>query len=277
MIIINGHIKTDPALVHDLAADLATGVERTKAEDGCIFYAFAIDDAAAGTILAVERWRDQASLDAGDRRADGQMGGEIRAGRPLVRRFERAGLRRMSPAAAPLAIVQNCYVVRDLDAACARLNALYGIGPFVGGSEAELSSHRYRGEAAPPIRIRGVFVQSGDLNVELVQLLSDTPSAFHDMFAGGGEGFHHVAMFCADYAARRDAMIAAGYPLVSEFTATLGEGDEVQICYLDARDTLGHMIELYPEHAVIRDMYRQARDAATGWDGRDLIVPWGSV
>ncbi len=64
MIIINGHIKTDPALVHDLAADLAAGVERTKAEDGCIFYAFAIDDAAAGTILAVERWRDQASLEA---------------------------------------------------------------------------------------------------------------------------------------------------------------------------------------------------------------------
>ncbi len=176
-------------------------------------------------------------------------------------------------------IVQNCYVVRDLDDACHRLHTLYGIGPFVGGSEAELTGHYYRGEPASPIRLRGVFVQSGELNIELVQLLSDAPSAFHDMFADGGEGFHHVALFCADYEARRDAMIAQGYALASEFTATLGpaEADRVRICYLDARSTLGHMIELYPEHPVIRDMYRQAREAPRGWDGRRLIIPWGEV
>lgn len=64
MLIINGHIKTDPALVEALAAELRGGVERTLKEDGCLFYAFAIDDAAAGSILAVERWRDEASLAA---------------------------------------------------------------------------------------------------------------------------------------------------------------------------------------------------------------------
>jgi hypothetical protein len=34
------------------------------------------------------------------------------------------------------------------------------------------------------------------------------------------------------------------------------------------------MIELYPENAIIRDMYRQARDAAQSWDRKQLIVPW---
>ncbi|WP_197277254.1 VOC family protein [Sphingomonas profundi] len=177
----------------------------------------------------------------------------------------------------PARIVQNCYVVRNLEEACARMHALYGIGPFIGGVEAELSDHEYRGRPAPPIRLRGVFVQSGDLNIELVELVSTSPSAFHDMFAAGAEGFHHVAMFCADYAAERDAMIAQGYALASEFSVTFGPGDVAQICYLDARDTLGHMIELYPEHPVIRDMYRQARVAPDGWDGQRLIIPWGEV
>ena len=167
-------------------------------------------------------------------------------------------------------IVQNCYVVRDLDEACARLHRLYGMGPFVGGSEGVLDNHVYRGTPAPPIRIRGVFVQSGELNVELVQLLSDTPSAFHDMFGNGGEGFHHNALFCPDYEATRDAWVAEGHAIASEFTTAFG----AKICYIDARATHGHMIELYPENEIIRGMYRTARLAVERWDGRDLIVPW---
>ncbi|MDX1581773.1 MAG: VOC family protein, partial [Alphaproteobacteria bacterium] len=100
----------------------------------------------------------------------------------------------MKPLINNAAIVQNCYVVRDLEQACARLHGMYGIGPFLGGAESALTSHHYRGREEEPIRIRGVFVQSGDLNIELVQLLSQGPSAFHDMFPDGGEGFHHVAL-----------------------------------------------------------------------------------
>ncbi|MDI1295907.1 MAG: VOC family protein [bacterium] len=168
------------------------------------------------------------------------------------------------------AIVQTCYVVRDLDAACARLHALLGVGPFVGGVAMALEDHHYRGATAEPIRLRGVFVQSGAHNIELVQILSSGPSAFHDLFPDGGEGLHHVAMFCADYAAERDRWVAAGYPVASEFTTGFG----AQICYIDARPLLGHCIELYPEHPLIRGMYAQTAEEARHWDGRRLIVPW---
>ncbi|WP_156678074.1 putative quinol monooxygenase [Sphingomonas profundi] len=63
MIILNGRIKTSPEDVRALAADLVAGVARTRKEDGCIEYGFALEDAEAGTILVIERWRDQASLD----------------------------------------------------------------------------------------------------------------------------------------------------------------------------------------------------------------------
>jgi len=175
-----------------------------------------------------------------------------------------------NPASRALAVVQNCYVVRDLEAACREFNALYGIGPFVGGVEDTLDNHVYRGRPAPPVRLKVVFVQSGDLNIELAQIISDGPSAFHDMFADGGQGLHHVAVFADDYEAARDGYVARGMPVASEFTVPFG----AQICYIDAREQLGHMIELYPENAIIRGMYEQARVAAQGWDGRQLIVPW---
>ena len=170
----------------------------------------------------------------------------------------------------PLAIVQNCYVVRTLEAACRHFHHLYGIGPFVGGVEFELGDHVYRGRPADPIRAKGVLVQSGELNIELLQPLSDGPSAIRDMFAPGEEGFHHAAVFVDDYETARDRFVSLGTPVASEFTTAFG----ARICYLDARASLGHMIELYPENAIIRGMYDQARRAAANWDGRDLIVPW---
>ncbi|MFM6854040.1 MAG: VOC family protein [Sphingopyxis sp.] len=140
----------------------------------------------------------------------------------------------------------------------------------MGGTEFSLDNHVYRGQPAPPIPLRGAFAQSGELNIEVIQILSDTPSAFRDMFAAGQGGFHHAAMFCDDYEADKARFVASGMAVASEFTTNFG----AKICYMDARDTLGHMIELYPQNAIIRAMYQQARDAALTWDGRSLIIPW---
>lgn len=170
----------------------------------------------------------------------------------------------------PLHIVQNCYVVPDLEAACARMNALLGIGPFVGGVEAVLTDHVYRGQPADPIRLRGVFAQSGELNIEIVQILSTGPCAFTDMFAAGTGGLHHSAIFCDDYDATRDDWVARGYPVASEFRTDFG----TPICYIDTRADLGHFIELYPEDAIIRSMYAQTVEETRDWNGKTLFVPW---
>jgi len=62
MIILAGHLKTSPELVMELAEALRALVEPTLCEDGCLNYHFAVDDAAAGTVLVYERWRDQDAL-----------------------------------------------------------------------------------------------------------------------------------------------------------------------------------------------------------------------
>lgn len=170
----------------------------------------------------------------------------------------------------PMPIVQNCYVVPNLEAACRAFHDQYGIGPFVGGATVLLTDHVYRGTPQPPIELIGCFVQSGDLNIELVELVSEGPSAFRHMFPGKTGGFHHTALFAEDYEAAREMFAARGYPVASEFRTVWG----APICYVDARVELGHMIEVYPEDPVIRAMYAQARERAERWDRRELIVPW---
>ncbi len=170
----------------------------------------------------------------------------------------------------PVTLVQMAFLVRSLEEGCAALNRAYGWGPFCGGTEGVLADHTYRGEPAGPIRIRGVFVQTGEINVEVIEVVSDAPSAFHEMLhADGGPVLHHCATFAADYESTRDHFVAQGFPVVSEF-GFAGH----HICYVDTRPLLGFMTEIYPELPIIRAMYAETRDAAAARPGDLAIRPF---
>jgi quinol monooxygenase YgiN len=64
MLIVTGRISTDPTLVTELLTDLRAGIARSMQEDGCQFYSFALEDLAAGTLLTLQIWRDEAALAA---------------------------------------------------------------------------------------------------------------------------------------------------------------------------------------------------------------------
>lgn len=64
MIVITGQIFTGPDTLPALYARLKALCEPSRAEDGCIFYHMAMEDAERGVIMAMEGWRDQAALDA---------------------------------------------------------------------------------------------------------------------------------------------------------------------------------------------------------------------
>lgn len=172
----------------------------------------------------------------------------------------------------PVTLVQMAFLVPKLEDGCAALNRAYGWGPFLGGTEGVLADHTYRGEPAAPIRIRGVFVQTGELNVEVIEVVSDAPSAFHESLRADGQPvLHHCATFAADYEGTRDHLVAQGYPVVSEF-GFAGR----RICYVDTRPLLGYMTEVYPELPVIRAMYAEARAAASAAPLAGTIRPFST-
>jgi quinol monooxygenase YgiN len=62
MLMVTGRICTAPRLAAELLNDLQQGVERSRGEDGCFFYSFAMEDGRAGHLLTIQIWRDEAAL-----------------------------------------------------------------------------------------------------------------------------------------------------------------------------------------------------------------------
>lgn len=64
MILLMGYVHLDPSDVDEFAADVQDVVASTRAEKGCLFYSFTLEDARAGRVLTVQRWEDQESIAA---------------------------------------------------------------------------------------------------------------------------------------------------------------------------------------------------------------------
>jgi len=164
-------------------------------------------------------------------------------------------------------IIQNAYVVDNLQEAMERWTKLYGIGPWVILADVKGDNLTYRGEPSELV-FSAAFVQSGEINIELIEQHTDGPSAFRDMFAPGEEGFHHVAIISEDYEGDKVRFEAAGCPVATEFSS----GPDSGITFVDTREKLGHMVELYQNEAAIMGLYSVIRQAAENWDGETLIA-----
>jgi quinol monooxygenase YgiN len=64
MVIIQGVVRISEADRDKFRAAAAAMIPATRAEAGCIFYSYAEDALEPGLVHIVERWRDQAALDA---------------------------------------------------------------------------------------------------------------------------------------------------------------------------------------------------------------------
>jgi quinol monooxygenase YgiN len=64
MIILMGNVQVQATDAARFLTEVQTLARTTRAREGCLFYPVATEDAAAGRMLVVERWRNQASLTA---------------------------------------------------------------------------------------------------------------------------------------------------------------------------------------------------------------------
>jgi len=164
-------------------------------------------------------------------------------------------------------IVQNAYVVHDLDEAIERWHAAFGLGPFVVSRHLQFERVIYRG-LPTPLDISAAFAQSGDLQIELICQHGPEPSAFRDMFAAGEEGLHHVAVFPKDHDRFISGCTSRGFAVATELAAAGGVG----AAFIDTRELWGHMLEVYRDNGILRAFYRLVAGAARDWDGSTLII-----
>jgi hypothetical protein len=183
--------------------------------------------------------------------------------------------RRMASSDRPLAfapqIVQIAYHVSDVEEAAHRMSQTIGAGPFFVAEHIELTSCTYRGS---PVEFdhSSAYGQSGHLMLELIHQHNEGPSAIRDMYGPDEEGLHHVAAFVDDLPTARKHFEILSYETAMVAETTSG----VTFVFMDARQKLGHMLELYEPTPMLRAFYDMVRDAALDWDGSDPVRTLGA-
>ena len=163
-------------------------------------------------------------------------------------------------------IMQNSWIVRDLDAAVEHWLKTTGIGPFYLVKGVTIEDQLYRGQPTH-IEVSYALAQAGEIQVELVCQHNDVPSAYRDTVPADAEmAFHHMAIYTGDY----DADLAA-YQAAGAEVAFSGGFAGKRFCYVDTSRTIGCMIELI-EHSEAQDsFFTLLRESARDWDGTDPI------
>jgi catechol 2,3-dioxygenase-like lactoylglutathione lyase family enzyme len=160
-------------------------------------------------------------------------------------------------------------VVEDIDTAMRLWTQGLGIGPFYVGRERSFTNFTYRGNSASPPVLSIALAQVGPLQIELIQQLNDTPSAFTEFTRAGRSGMHHLASMFRDptqYDAAHRRLTDAG---LVEVQSGIGSGGRWS--YLGTDPLEFPMFELCETHGALGEMFDRVRAAAIGWDGADPI------
>ncbi|PXA85688.1 ABC transporter permease [Nostoc sp. 3335mG] len=157
-------------------------------------------------------------------------------------------------------IIQYAWVVPKLEDAARLWFDTTGVGPFLINRDLRLDQPRYRG--APSLtRFSTAVAQHGDVQIELVEQLDDTPSAYRETVAAGATGFHHIAFISADFDADLAHYTDRGHTIAAD-----GNFGPMRYVYVDTVAALGHMVEIVEDKPAIRAFFGGVRKAAERWD-----------
>jgi catechol 2,3-dioxygenase-like lactoylglutathione lyase family enzyme len=161
----------------------------------------------------------------------------------------------------PGPVRQTGFVVRDLDRALSHWVDALGIGPWITLDSVVLDPTEYRGQpVVTPLRM--ALAQSGDLQIELIQALDDSPSCYREFLDAGHEGLHHLAWWTDDYDGVARAVADAGWGTVQS-EDLMG----THFCYLDTPAHPGTIAEVMELTDATRWLATYVREAAETWDG----------
>ena len=164
----------------------------------------------------------------------------------------------------PGPIRQVGYVVDDIDQAMQSWIDL-SVGPWFVIRRLPMRA-LYRGEPCETT-LSLALSNSGELQLELIQQLDDTPSIFTEFLAADGPGYHQLAYWTEDFDATMKAVEEAGWPVAWSG----GEGFGVRFAYIEPPNSPATIIEVSELTETTRASATHIRDAAANWDGSDPI------
>jgi methylmalonyl-CoA/ethylmalonyl-CoA epimerase len=159
-------------------------------------------------------------------------------------------------------IVQNAFVVRDLDAAVAHWTGTVGVGPFYLLDHIQYGEVYFRG-APLTLDMSVAIAQWGDIQIELIVQHDAAASIYSEFLARHGEGLQHLGVMTASL----DEHLERLRPLGIEPVQWGATANGMRFAYVDTDRQAGGMIELIETGPAVEAFFAKVRKAADHWDG----------
>lgn len=158
---------------------------------------------------------------------------------------------------------QIAWIVDDLFAAMKKWVAVYGVGPFLVLPK-RTSQIRYRGEDIE-IEMQVAVSQSGPVQIELIQQVTDCPSIYREIFGDRPGGLHHLCAISKSFEETKRHYESLGYPSVAQFKGAM------RVEYFDTFKDFGHITELVEHSPEFFAAHVRNAGICENWDGSDPI------
>jgi hypothetical protein len=169
------------------------------------------------------------------------------------------------PAATPARfgpVMQNAFVVKDLEAAAAHWAAKLGVGPFYAIEHVAFAPVFFRGRPLT-MDMSVAIAQWGEVQVELIQQHDTAPSIFTEFTARHGEGLQHCGVMTPSLDEHLAALRPCGIEPVQWGSTLTG----MRFAYVNTDAHPGAMIELIESGPAVGAFFSKVRKGAAAWDG----------
>jgi glyoxalase/bleomycin resistance protein/dioxygenase superfamily protein len=163
-------------------------------------------------------------------------------------------------------VMQNAFVVPDLERAIEHWTQVMGVGPFFLFEHIVFSEYVFRGRPVKPMDLTIAIAYWQDLQIELVRQLDDSPSIYTEFEAAHDSGLHHMGVMSLALDADLAELARRGVRPVQQ-----GSLPGMRFAYIATDHHPGGMIELIEATRGARALFERMRDAARSWDGRDPV------
>jgi glyoxalase/bleomycin resistance protein/dioxygenase superfamily protein len=164
-------------------------------------------------------------------------------------------------------VMQNAFVVDDLQAAIEHWARVMHVGPFFVFERVPFKEVWYRGLPANDIDLTVAIAYWGEVQIELIRQRNDVPSIYTEFRARHGTGLQHMGVMSADLGRDLTRLKAAGIEPVQH-----GNAAGMRFAYVMTDHHPGGMVELIEATPKTVAFFEHMRRAARDWSGRDAIA-----
>lgn len=159
-------------------------------------------------------------------------------------------------------IMQNGFVVGDLEAAVRHWTTKLGVGPFFVLEHIPFGTLYFRGRPVT-FDMSVAVAQWGEMQVELIVQHDETPSIYSEFRARHGTGLQHVGVMSANLEEDLARLKLRDIEPVQWGSTSTG----IRFAYVNSDDHAGGMLELIERGPAIEAFFAMVREAAVDWDG----------